>query len=221
MFRFLMLIVLMALAALGFAWYSAQTLPDWYQSDSPIEQQASQKLLEQIQQQGASKFLGDKFADVMTGQVTFSEAEFSALFQASLQSSRDGKRLLSVSDGINAQISDDAIELGIVFNLKKISNLDARAKAKVERALDALPLLNESRVFVAIKGVPIARNGELAIGDDYSIKIGSLALSDKFLSDVGVPVDLLTSKSLAISLMTVKSVAINDGQITLDVLPRF
>jgi hypothetical protein len=221
MFRILMLIVLMVLAGLGFVWYSAQTLPDWYQTDAPIEQQAAQKLLEKIQQQGTSKMLGDKFADVMTGQITLNEAEFSALFQASLHSSRGGKRLLSVSDGINAKISDDAIELGIVFNLKKISNLDARAKEKVERALDALPLLNESRVFVAIKGVPIARNGELAIGDDYSIKIGSLALSDKFLSGVGVPVDLLTSKGLAISLMTVTSVTINDGQITLEVLPRF
>lgn len=216
-----MLIVFVALAGLGFAWYSAQTLPDWYQADAPIEQQAAQKLLEKIQQQGTSKMLGDKFSDLMTGQVTLTEAEFSALFQASLYSSRDGKRLLSVSDGINAQITEDAIELGVVFNLEKISKLDARAKEKVEKVLDALPLLAESRVFVGIKGVPMARNGELAIGDDYSIKIGSLALSDKFLSDVGVPVDLLTSKSLAINLMTVTSVTINDGQITLGVLPRF
>lgn len=221
MFRFLLLIVLVVIAGLGFAWYSAQSLPDWYQGEESIEQRATLQLVKQIEQQGTSKFLGDKFADLMKGQVTLSDVEFSALFQASLQSSRDGRRLLSVSDAINTQISEDGIELGVVFNLEKISNLDARAKKKVEQALDALPLLDESRVFVAIKGVPIARNGELAMGDDYTIKIGSLALSDKFLSDVGVPVDLLTNKSLAISLMTVKSVAINDGQITLGVLPRF
>ena len=60
MIRFLMLLILAVLAFIAYAWYSAQSLPDWYQEDKSREQQASQALADQIKQQGVGKFLGGK-----------------------------------------------------------------------------------------------------------------------------------------------------------------
>jgi len=221
MIRFLLLVIFLTLGVAAYAWYSAQALPEWYQSEKSREDQTAQQLSAKIQQQGTAKFLGSKFADVMQGKLVLSEPEFNALLQASLQSSRDGRRLLQVSDAVNARITDDGIELGVIVNLEKVAKYDAKAKKSVDKVLDALPLLNKSRIHVGLSGQPIARNGELAIAEDYSISIGSIPLSSSLLNSWGVPTERLASESVPIKLLSIKSIATSEGEITLGVLPRF
>ncbi|MEM7358029.1 MAG: hypothetical protein AAF431_02910 [Pseudomonadota bacterium] len=221
MIRFLMLLIFAALAFIAYAWYSAQSLPDWYQADQSREQQASQALADQIKQQGVGKFLGGKFADVMNGKLVLSEPEFNALFQASLRSSRDGRLLLQVSDAIHTEITDDGIELGVIVSLDKVSKLDARTRKRVEDALEVLPLLEGSRIFLAVKGQPIARDGNLAIDDDFSVRIGAIPFSNALLKQMGVPVERVAKNSLPINLLSIKSVSTSEGEITFGVTPRF
>lgn len=221
MIRFLLLIIFAALAFVAYAWYSAQSLPDWYQADKSREQQASQALADKIKQQGVGKFLGSKFADVMNGKLVLSEPEFNALFQASLQSSRDGRLLLQVSDAIHTEISDDGIELGVIVSLEKVSQLDSRTRKRVDEALEVLPLLEGSRIFLAVKGQPVARDGNLAIDDDFAVKIGAIPFSNTLLKQMGVPVERLARNSLPINLLSIKSVSTREGEITFGVVPRF
>jgi hypothetical protein len=220
MIRLLSLIVFAIVAAALFVLYSAQTMPDWFQGNSSPQQQAVQQLTQQIDQQGVKQFLDHKFDDMEGGELVLSEAEFNALFQASLKSSRDGRRLLKISDGINAQIAEDGIELGVVLNLQKISQLDARTREKVEKVLNLIPLLDKSRVYLAIKGAPMVSDGNLAVSDDFTVSIGDLPISNKLLADIGLPADRLTSKTWPISLMSVESISTEDGKMTLSVLPR-
>ena len=65
MFRFLVVMVVIAVAIAGFVWYSSQSMPDWYQTGQSHQQQVVDTLTDEIEQQGVGKFLGNKFADVM------------------------------------------------------------------------------------------------------------------------------------------------------------
>lgn len=221
MIRILIVIVMVIILTLGFVWYSSQSLPDWYQPQESQQEKVVEQLSEQINQQGIGQFLGSKFAGVMNGQLQLSEPEFNALLMASLQSDVDGRRLLSVSDALNAQIREDELELGLVLDLDKVALLDAEARDAVNRVTDALPFLDKSKLFLAVTGEPIARDGGIAFGKDFTVTIGMLPISSSLLSQLGVPVHKASNASLPLRYLRVQSIKLEQGQINLGVLPRF
>jgi len=221
MIRFLFLVILLLCGLLGFAWYSAQTLPSWYQSDQVQEEQILDQLGKEIEQKGVGEFLGSKIVEVLSGKLTLSETEFNALLLASLNSSKDGRLLLSVCDAVNADLLDDRLELGFILNLEKVVKLDAKTSAAVQKIKGIFPLLDDSQLFVAIEGQPIALDGNLAFADSLSLKLGGIPIPNSLLKEMGLPLEKATKESLPIEYMSVKSVAISPNQITLGVLPRF
>ena len=221
MIKFLGLLLVLVFAVLALLFFSSQNLPDWYSADRDNSARAAEQLSEEIQKRGASKFLGQKFAQVMSGQLILNEVEFNALLLASLKSSKDGRRLIAVSDGINARLKQNEIEFGAVIDLQKAARADAKAKAAVAKLQDALPFLGKTKIFLAASGKPIAKNGDLAFSDDISIRIGSIPFSSSMLRQLGVPVHKVSSETLPIKLMRIKSVRTQEGEIVLDVLPRF
>ena len=150
-----------------------------------------------------------------------SETEFNALLMASLSSSKDGRRLLSVSDAINADLQDERVELGVVVDLEKAAKQDAKTKKRVDQLLQALPLLDKSKIHVAFSGRPIAKNGNLAFADDISMKIGAIPISNSLLRQLGVPLDRVSNASLPLQLMSIKSIVTSEDEIVLRVRPRF
>ena len=219
--RILLLLVVLIAGVIGFAWYSAQTLPDWYEDGVSQQDKVVQQLTDQINEQGAGQFLGNKFADVMNGQLILSESEFNALLLSSLQSSSQGRRVLAVSDAVNAQVRDGQLEVGAVLDLNKVAALDARAREAVQEVKKALPLLDQSKVFLSVSGRPVVRNGEIGFSDQFSIKLGSIPISSALLAKLGVPVHKATESSLPLKYMSVKSIDLLDQQLVLGVVPRF
>jgi hypothetical protein len=196
-------------------------MPDWYEADQSRQEQVVDTLTDEIKQQGVGKFLGNKFADVMRGEMRLSETEFNALLVASLSSSKDGRRLLSVSDAINADLQNERIELGVVVDLEKAAKQDAKTRERVDQLLQALPLLDKSKIYIAFSGRPIAKNGNLAFADDISIKIGSIPISNSLLRQLGVPLDRVSNASLPLQLMSINSITTSENEIVLGVRPRF
>ncbi|NND80996.1 MAG: hypothetical protein HKN50_01075 [Gammaproteobacteria bacterium] len=243
MIRIILIVVLAVVGGLAYAWYSSQTLPDWYQapvhtsSSAPAAQsnaqqstrtyqqtpqsRAVEQLTDTINKQGIGAFLGSKFAGVMRGQLELSETEFNALMIASLQADPDGRKLLSVSDALNAQIRQGELELGVILDLNKVAQLDKRAHEAVAQVRDALPFLDQSKMAIAVTGQPVARNGEIGFTDDFTVTIGSIPLSSSLLSQLGVPVHKARSASLELKYLTVNSVTLAPQAIQLGVLPRF
>ena len=220
MIRFILIVLLLLVGAVLLLGYSSQTLPDWYQAEQSRGDQVTQQLSAEIDRQGTAKFLGDKFSQVMNGELTLSEAEFNAVLLASLQSSRDGRKLLAVSDAVNADLTNDGIEFGAVINLDKAAQMDAKAKKAVDKLVDTLPFLNKSKVYIAVQGRPIARNGNLAFTEDISVQIGSIPISHSILKQLGVPLYKVSNESLPLRYMSIKAVSTNDDEIVLQVLPR-
>jgi len=221
MLRIVIIVVFLAAVVAGYLWYSAQSLPDWYQQNQKQADQVTEQLVEQVRREGVANFLGNKFADVMNGKVVLSETEFNAIFLASLKADKDGRKLLSVSDAVKATIHKDHIELGAIINLDKVEKINPKARQGVEKVNRLFPFLHNSRVSVSVFGNPVARQGQVGIKDDFHIKVGAIPISNHSLKQLGAEVERANATNLSLKYLSVQSIALSDGQITLDVLPRF
>lgn len=221
MFRLLLITALLIALALGYLWFSAQQLPGWYSAPEPFQKSAVEQLTEKIEQQGVAKFLGDKFADVMAGEVRLDEREFNALLLASLADHRDGRRLLAVSDAVNAELSSRGIEIGAVINVSKVRNADAKTRAALDQVLATLPFAAEKQLYLGVRATPVARGGGLALGDDLSVRIGSIPISSALLRRAGVPLTQVQKEVLLLRSLKVNSVAISDEEVVFGVVPKF
>ncbi|MBX2849057.1 MAG: hypothetical protein KTR16_12100 [Acidiferrobacterales bacterium] len=221
MIRILLVLLTLVALSLCVAWYSSQTLPSWYQSDVSQQEKLVTELSEKINSQGVGEFLGNKLADIVSGQLVLSEVEFNALLLSSLQSSQDGRRVLAVSDAVKAQLNDGNVEVGAVIDLHKVAQTSEEAREAVENLNKALPLLDRSKIFLSVSGQPIARNGEISFDEDFSVKIGAIPISSKLLAQLGVPVHKASESSLPLKYLLVKSIALTKGEVVLEVRPSF
>lgn len=221
MFRILAFFVLILIAVAAYAWHSAQSLPSWFNDQASQQDQVAEALSEKIKHEGVSKFLGNKVSQILKGKVTFSEVEFNAILLASLKSDEDGRKLLEVSDAVKAFIKDDQLELSAVINLDKVEKIDPKARKAVEKLDRIFPFLNNSRVAVTVFGTPVARNGNIAIKDDFHIKLGAIPISNSALRQLGAKVERANTTDLAIKYLSIKNIVLRDGEIEFGVQPRF
>jgi hypothetical protein len=221
MLRFIGVLLILVILGAGGLWLSAQSLPSWYEEGVDHQARTTEQLSTQISRSGAGQFLGGKLSDVLSGRLRLNDAEFNALFLTSLQANADGRKLLSVSDAVNASITRDGIELAAVINLDKVEKIDANARRAVEKVNRLFPFLDNERVAVAIIGTPVARNGQLGIKDDFSLRVGAIPISNSSLRQLGANVERANSESLDLRYLRVNSVSLNDGELELGVIPSF
>lgn len=221
MIRFLLVLIGLLALVIVFGWYKIQSLPDWYEADNKAQEKVVDDLSKQISRQGVGGFLAGKFADVMDGKLQLNQTEFNALLLASLRKSRDGQRLLRISDDIRAIITKQHLEIGAVIDLDKLSNEDPELGRKVRKLVHYLPLWEKNSVYIAVLGEPIARHGELAITENLSLKIGAIPISNQVLKQLGVPLEEISRKSLPLRYLSVQQVQLSDQNLAMAVLPRF
>jgi len=221
MLRIVGIILLLLLAVAGYAWYSMQSLPSWFDESANQEEQSIQELSNQIQQQGVGEFLGSKVADVLGGQLVLSEAEFNAIFLASLKSDDKGRELLAVSDAVKAFLREDEVELTAIINLDKVEATNPKAREAVEKFDRIFPFIDGSRVALSVYGTPVARNGRLAIKDDFHIKVGALPISNETLRGLGVKVEQANTTDLALKYLSIRGIDLQNKQVGFTVRPRF
>jgi hypothetical protein len=221
MLRIFAFLVLIIIAVAAYAWHSAQSLPSWFNEQSSQEDQTAEALSQKIQREGISKFLGSKITQVLNGKVIFNEVEFNAILLASLKADKDGRKLLEVSDAVKAFINDGELELSAIINLDKVEKIDPKARKAVEKLDRIFPFLNDSRVAVTVFGTPIARNGNIAIKDDFHLKLGAIPISNNSLRQLGAKVERANTTDLPIKYLSVSNIILRDGEIELAVLPRF
>ena len=221
MLRFFAFLLLLVIAVSGYIWYSAKSLPNWFNQDSSKQEHVAESLNQKTKQQGVEKFLEGKVGQVLNGRVTFSEVEFNAIMLASLQADEDGRQLLAVSDAVKAFINNDQLELNVIINLDKVETIDPKARKAVEKLDRIFPFLNDSRVAVTVYGTPIVRNGNIAIKDDFHIKVGAIPISNSALRQLGAEVERANTTDLPLKYLSISKITLKDGEIELAVLPRF
>ena len=74
---------------------------------------------------------------------------------------------------------------------------------------------------VTVYGTPIMRNGNIAIKDDFHLKVGAIPFSNGLLRQLGVDVELANTKELATSPLSISDITLRDGEIELEMLPGY
>ncbi len=222
MFRVLLFVILCIAAILGIGWFKATSLPDWYDeqviqgANDPVEQ-----LTKIIQSQGIEAFFSNKLSDLLAGKLILNEDEFNALILSSLANDERGRELLTTSDIVRAQINENQLEIGAVVDMNKLKNQSASIKNRVDQLANILPALDQSKVYLAIAGQPVARNGELAFADDLAVKIGDLSIPNSLLAQADVSTRELQQQSLKITYLKINEINLNSNNIELAVRPSF
>lgn len=215
LFSFLLVIILLFAVAV----FGASSLPAWYDPARADSYHAIDNINQLIEKKSKQKFFEQKLADFLRGEVALDEQELNALLYTKLQQKEDGRKLLAVTDGVRALVKSDHIELGAVLNLSKLKSLDSDTRRKVNKYLEKLPVLKDKKVYLAVTGRPIARNGQLAIADDLTVKIGNIPVSASMLKSLGVKTDKLQRESVKIRNISITDVRLEDKRIIASVNP--
>lgn len=176
--------------ALGI-WYSIQSLPSWADNKRNHEILTAEGLSQKINREGIATFLGNKTNDVLKGKVILDDIEFSAILLASLKDDKRDQKLLSASDAIRAFIKDDHVKITAIINLDKLEKVQ-----------------------------PKARKNKLTIKDDFHIRLGAIPISNEALQALGAKIERINSTQMSVKYLSIKSIQLTEGQITLGVLPR-
>ena len=218
--KFIGILLVVILLALGVVWYSMQSLPTWFDEQANQEQQVADALSKKISEQGVEAFLGNKILELVRGQVSFDETEFNALLIASLKLHEDGQKLIQVSDGVRAILHENEIEIAAVINLDKVEKIDPKARKAVERFDKFFFFLDDARLAISVYGTPVVRNGSIAIKDDFHIKVGAIPISNSTLRQLGIEVERANDSELVLQLLNLSSVTLEKGNISFAARPR-
>ena len=218
--KFIGILLVVILLALGVVWYSMQSLPTWFDEQANQEQQVADALSKKISEQGVEAFLGNKILELVRGQVSFDETEFNALLIASLKLHEDGQKLIQVSDGVRAILHENEIEIAAVINLDKVEKIDPKARKAVERFDKFFFFLDDARLAISVYGTPVVRNGSIAIKDDFHIKVGAIPISNSTLRQLGIEVERANDSELVLQLLNLSSVTLEKGNISFVARPR-
>jgi len=217
--KYLFIFLLIIVAVAGGSLMGFTSMPGWYDAEKSGSYHKLDDINQFIEKHGKHKFYEQKLADFLRGQVTLNEAELNALLYTKLRKEEDGRRLLAITDGVRAQIKNGSVELGAVLNIDKLQQLDAKTRRKVKKYLEKLPVLKGRKIYLAIEGKPVARNGQLAVAEDVTFKIGSIPVPAYMLESLGVRLDKLRNASVRIRNIRITDVKIDNKRIIASVNP--
>jgi len=151
-------------------------------------------------------------------ELSLNNDEFSDLLIRSFAQDKNGALLLSVSESISVQVLPHQITLSAIINLNKVEKIDPDARKNIEKINGFLLFLDRENLAITVHGQPVLRNGLIGIRDTFSIELGPLPVSNNTLRQLGVPVQKANVTNLKLDGMTVKSIRLTEGLVTLKVL---
>lgn len=220
MFKTLLILVLVLVGVSFYGIYSARALPDWFDESKADADFANESINKQLNKGGVD-FLAQKSLDILRGNVAFDEDEFNALLMVSLKADADGRKLLSVSDGVRAFLRDGEIEISAVINMNKLEKVEPKARSFVDKFDKLFWIIEDGRIAVSLYGTPVVRRGGIGVQTDFHVKVGEIAFSNDTLRSLKVPVERAKRTQIAVKYLTLKSVNVKHQKIHFGVQPRF
>ena len=220
LFKSILVVAAVLLAVAAYGVYSARSLPDWFDESKANTDFAGEAIKKELGENSQRQFVAKKSKQALAGNVSFDEGEFNALLMAGLKADEDGRKLLSVSDGVRAFLRKDEIEVAAVINLNKLGKVDPKARKAVEKFDRLFWIIDEGRVAVSLYGTPVARRGGLGVKDNFHLKVGEIPFSNETLRSLKVPVERANKERMSVKYLNVKSVSVANGRIDFQVQPK-
>jgi hypothetical protein len=111
--------------------------------------------------------------------VELDEEDLRNLFIVELAKTPDGRRLLDVSQEVEADVHAGGLRLGLLIDLSRIdgSRLEADQREAVLKAERLLSVFGRSEIVLAIQGMPRAEGGRIAFGSDTEVRLAFMEMT--------------------------------------------
>jgi len=205
------LALIIAVVGTVYYFYTQMTfLPEWYKQEPHQNIKAMEKDAYNITREIRNKLRAGE-------SVTISETEVTALILSSMgeKLSMDPSKVVK---GIKTKLSDNALEVETVVNLKEISktNLPEKMQGLFNQTLKVLPMHNFEEVYAKIEGKPINRNGQLGFDQSSFAQLGSVKYS---VSGLASKIGMVKKTDGFIPLVKLPSSSMSLGDGTLAINP--
>ncbi|OKH26697.1 hypothetical protein NIES593_01210 [Hydrococcus rivularis NIES-593] len=189
MFKKLLIIFLLAIVG-GFAagfyyWRQFAAVPYWYKNQSTNIKNERLEITNQIQRSSDS---GNNLT------LQLNREDLNQLLAKKISENSQSSQLLQSAKSIKANLDNDTLEIGGVFNPSEISedSLDETQKAILDKTIQTFPQLKDLDIYVGIVGQPKFENGRLTLDKDSKLKVGKLTFSiDEIAPKFGLSPDKL------------------------------
>lgn len=201
----IVVLIVAALLVLGlflFAWSRATALPDWYRTGSDAvgvspqglgregaaiqitreilgdisaeDDEESGSLLDTIKRRGSAFIQGLREGR----EIELSQPELELLLVGRLAASEEGRKFLRYAKVVHVFLQKDEIEIGAILSLSEVpaETLDDARWSRVRQLIRIFPSLATRDLYVAFRGQPSVRYGNLLFDSTSRLKVGKLIL---------------------------------------------
>ena len=154
-----------------------------------------------------------------SSEVRIGEEDLLSLVRRELEEHENGRRALELTKGLNAQIAEGRVEVGLTVNLSELprEELSEKEREAVDDVTRYLPFLGDQDLYVGVSGVPTARDGLVSMEDDLQVKLAFLTLPMAEMGELlGVDTEPLREKLLLDpSPFEAREVEVLDGEVVI------
>lgn len=153
----------------------------------------------------------------MLGEAELTAADLGDITTTALSGSRDGRELLAAAEPLQVIFDGERVEVGAVIDLREIdiARLSSEAADAVLRLRRYAPPLTQRPIFVALDSIPVARDGDLDLGEHARFRIGSLPLPRFLARAIGLDADLREALTIDLRILELRLVEVRDDRVYL------
>jgi CBS-domain-containing membrane protein len=193
-------------------WRQVTGLPEWYHQNNNItEQIAPEKQTTNIQVTGANN----------NATINLDRQDINRLLEKRIAENSQYSQLLRSAKSIQANLDNNILEVGGVFNASEISkeNLDETQKVILDKTLQSFPQLKNIDIYVGIVGQPRVENGHLILERDSKVKVGKLSFRiDEFAQKFGLSTEQLQQYlNLEIARLNIQELKLDNDKIIIEI----
>ncbi|MGF1604422.1 MAG: hypothetical protein ACFCU8_20885 [Thermosynechococcaceae cyanobacterium] len=225
------LLLLVGAGTSGFwFWRQATYLPDWYTQSPPSPDEDHTLNGQDIDQDSERQSLKVKLARQVkpvpiassstrsangasvqnTHEVRLEAQAFNEFVVSSIPANQHSNALLPAVKGINSEIENQKLKVGLVVNTAEIpfKELPKASRSQLEQTLNTFPFLKNQEIYLGIVGQPRLESGQVVLGKNAQVQVGGLTLDlADFSKRIGVPVTTLEQKiNLQLGQLNVKEI---------------
>ncbi|MDX1503740.1 MAG: hypothetical protein R3325_15380 [Thermoanaerobaculia bacterium] len=156
-------------------------------------------------------------------EVVLTASDLRRLLIVSIAEHEETRKLLPAVKEVEAEVREEEARMGLSVDLTRIDELDLtdeqrQAAAAIEKLL---LLLGQKEVFLGVRGVPEAHDGEIVFGPDSRVRVSALELSPaSFAERFGIAREKVERGiSLGLPGHSVERVVLEPGALRLFVVP--
>lgn len=216
----LILLVLMAIIGgflAGFhSWRNLAAVPTWYRIKTPDRSLETNQIEEPVKQQ--------IYQPLSTGNnltVRLSDRDVNQILLERVTENSKNSNLLKFAKSIRANLQNNSLEIGGIFNPSEISieSLDELPKTMLEKTLKTFPQLKNLSFYVGLVGQPKLENGQIKFDKNSKLKIGKLSFAlDTVAKKFGISTqDLQQYLDLEVAKLNIQTIKIDDDTMTLEI----